>query len=216
MELNRSKAVVLVLLLFIMGANHSYGQTFSEWFSQKKTQKKYLVQQIVALELYSGYLKKGYNIASNGLETVRSFTNGEFSLHHTFISSLKAVSPAVRNNVLATEIIALQLSISKAFSGIRNNGMLNLSHQRYVQHVKGQVMEECGKDLEELLLVITSGKVEMTDDQRIERLEKVYRAMQDKSAFTQSFCNQVGLLIQQKTKEQESIIQLKNSYGIIN
>jgi hypothetical protein len=73
-------------------------------------------------------------------------------------------------------------------------------------------MEECGKDLEELLLVITSGKIEMTDDQRIERLDKVYQAMKDKSAFTQSFTSEVYLLIRQKENEQESVNQLRRYY----
>lgn len=216
MESNKSKALVFALLISIIGMNSSYGQTLSEWFSQKKTQEKYLVQQIAALELYSGYLKNGYNIASSGMEIVRSFTNGEFSLHHNFFNSLKAVNTVVKDNPVIAEIISLQFDISKGFSAIRHLELLNVSSQIYLQTVKVQVLEECGKDLEELLLVITEDKMKMTDDQRIERLEKVRRAMQDKSAFIQSFCNQVGLLIQQKLTEQKSINQLGDSYGITN
>ncbi|MBK6993318.1 MAG: hypothetical protein IPH34_16515 [Chitinophagaceae bacterium] len=38
----------------------------------KENSKKYLLQQIVALQVYIGYAKKGYNIASKGIATVRS------------------------------------------------------------------------------------------------------------------------------------------------
>lgn len=216
MELNKSKVIVLAVMILIGGASHAFGQSFSEWFRQKKTQKKYLVKQIVALNFYAGNIKKGYDIASGGLEMVRGFTSGEFNLHNTFISSLKNVSPAVRNHVKVAEIIALQIFISKAFNGIQRSDTLNRSNQNYVQDVRDKVMEECSKDLEELLLVIGSGKMEMTDDQRLERLEKVYTAMRDKSAFTQSFCNQAGILIRQRENEQQLINQIRNSYGITN
>jgi len=207
------RAWVGLVLLLLLTANAARCQTFAEWWSQKKTQRKYLVQQIAALQVYGGYLKKGYAIADQGLQTVKGFTNGEFSLHQSFISSLKAVSPAVRNHAKVAEIIAMQLAISKAFA-ISGDGFLSTSDRAYVLDVKDKVMDECGKDLEELLLVITAGKVEMSDDERLERLDKVYIAMQDKAAFTQSFCNQVNLLIQQRAGEQRSLNQLKNSYGI--
>ncbi len=207
------RCLMLSLMMLFFGGLTASAQTFAEWWSQKKTQRKYLVQQIAALQMYGGYLKKGYDIAGHGLQTVKGFTGGEFNLHKTFISSLKAVSPAVCNNAKVAEIITMQLAISHAFA-IKSNSMLSLSDQDYIKNVKEKVMEECGKDLEELLLVITAGKVEMNDDERLERLDKVYIAMQDKAAFTQSFCNQAGLLIRQRAGEQRSIDQLNNNYEI--
>ena len=189
-------------------------QTWNELFKQKETQKKYLLEQIVALKVYASYLKKGYDITSSGLQTVKDITKGEFNLHNAFISSLKTVSPAIRSHVKVAEIIAMQIEIGKAFSGLRNNSMLPLANQLYIEDVKDKVIDECLKDLEELLLVIASGKVEMTDDERIKRLDKVYGAMKDKSAFTQSFYNEINLLIRQKASEQQSINQLKKIYEI--
>ncbi len=74
------------------------------------------------------------------------------------------------------------------------------------------MLDECGKDLEELLLVITSGKVEMTEDERIKRLDNVYAAIRDKSAFTQHFTGQVQTLVSQKENEQRSINQTRRLY----
>jgi hypothetical protein len=208
-------AFTMLTALATLTATQLQAQSFAEWFSQKKTQKKYLLQQIAALQIYIGYARKGYDIASSGLNTVKDITNGEFSLHNTFISSLKAVNPAIRSNAKVAEIIALQLAINKTFNGIQT-GSLSLSNQLYFKDVKDNIRDECSKDLEELLLVITSGKVEMTDDERIKRLDKVYAAMQDKSAFTQSFCNEVSLLARQRENEQESINQINKFYGINN
>ncbi len=63
------KTILLVIatVLLFQSAN---AQTWDEWFKQKKTQKKYLVQQIAALRVYLDYLKKGYTVVHNGLNTI--------------------------------------------------------------------------------------------------------------------------------------------------
>jgi hypothetical protein len=189
-------------------------QTYAEFFRQKKTQKKYLVEQLVALKVYAGYLKKGYDIASTGLSTVKDFAKGEFNLHNSFISSLKTVSPVIRNNTKVVDIIVLQLEISKAFRNIRYGDVVSVNIVAYVDEVRAKIMDECDNGMDELLLVITSGKVEMKDDERLQRLEKIYLNMLDKSAFVQGFCNQINIISHQRTKEQQSIYQLKQLYEI--
>ena len=200
-------------MLFV-GTGQGYSQTWNELFRQKKTQKKYLLQQIAALEVYTGYLKKGYEIASSGLHTIRDLSNGEFSLHNAFITGLKKVSPVVRNNVRVAEIIEMQIAIGKAFGNVRSNVHLSLSNQLYVQDVRDNLWEECLKDLEELLLVITSGKLEMDDAQRLKRLDKIYLSMREKSSFTQHFTTEVEQLIRQKQFEKSDTEQLRRNYGI--
>lgn len=205
----------LLLFVVLLGASQlSYGQTWNEFFRQKKTQEKYLLQQIAALEVYAGYLKKGYEIVDGGLQTIRDFSKGEFSLHNTFITGLKKVSPAIRNDVRVVEIIEMQIGIGRLFSRIKVYENLSLSNQRYIRDVRENLWEESLKDLEELLMVVTAGKLEMSDDQRMKRLNKVYFSMRDKAAFAQDFAGGISLFIKQKELQQRSIEQLKNSYGI--
>lgn len=209
----RLLAFAAMTALASAAATGAQAQTFAEWFSQKKTQKKYLLGQIAALQVYIGYAKKGYDIVGSGIHTVRDIKNGEFGLHSAFFGSLKAVSPVIRNNSKVADIIVLQVAISRNFSGIKSNGYLSGGDQAYIATVREKVLADCAKDLEELLLVITSGKVEMTDDERIRRLDRVYAAMRDKSAFTQSFTGQVSTLIVQKEKEHQQNEHLKKIYG---
>lgn len=189
-------------------------QTFAEWFNQKKKQKEYLLKQIAGLQVYIDYAKKGYDIATSGIHTVRDIKNGEFGLHSAFFSSLKAVSPVIRNNSKVAEIIEMELAISKSFNGIKSHHLLSDGDRYYIGSVREKVLDECLAALEELLLVITSGKLEMTDDERIERLDQIYAGMKDKSAFTQSFTGEVLLFIGQKESEQRSINQNRRLYEI--
>lgn len=206
------KILLACLAVSLLPGLQSHAQTWKEFFKQKKTQIKYLGQQLTALQVYAGYLKQGYEIAGSGLNTIRDITSGEFNLHLGFINSLKAVNPVIAHHAQAAAVIAFQLEISKAFAGIKNSPYLSAEDQDYIGRVKTKVLKECGKDLEELLLVITSGRMEMKDNERLERLDKVYKSMKDKLAFTQSFTGQVRLLIYQRAAEQKSINQIRSLY----
>ncbi|WP_146198740.1 hypothetical protein [Pararcticibacter amylolyticus] len=203
----KSIKIIPVCCLLLLASLSLQAQTFAEWWSQKKTQKKYLIEQIAALQVYLGYAKKGYEIAGTGLSTIRDITNGEFKLHELFITELKKVSPAIRNDVRIAEIISMQLDILKTFNGLASG--FSGEHLEYVLDVKAGVINECLNDLEQLYLVITSGKAEMTDDERIKRLNQIFDAMQDKSAFTQDFYNKADLFLRLQEAEKRSTSQLR-------
>ena len=206
--------MVSVLMFCGFGFSTSYGQNWNEIFRQKKTQQKYLLQQVAALQMYTGYLKKGYELVGGGLKTIRDISNGEFGLHNAFISGLKKVSPAVRSDVRVLEIIEMQLNIGRAFGSLSSRPNLNVSIRLYIQEVRENLWKESSKDLEELLMVVTSGSVEMGEGERIERLNKVYLSMKDKLAFTQYFIGELSHYSRQKETEKRSVEQLRNSYGV--
>lgn len=210
-----SYKIICCLLLLLSAINSvAFCQTGDEIFNQKKTQIRYLLEQAAALKVYSGYLRKGYEIVGNGIHTFKDIKNGEFDLHNTFINSLEKVNPAIRNSNKIIDIIAFQVVIRKCFSAITGNTHLSATDKEHISRVKKKVNVECNTDLEELLLVITSGRVEMRDDERIKRLDKVYESMKDKSSFTQSFCNQTAMLISQREQEANEIKYVKKLYGI--
>jgi tmRNA-binding protein len=206
------KIAVALTIVVMSTISFAQAQTWNEWLRQKKTQKKYLLEQIAALQMYMGYAKKGYDIVGSGLHTIRDISNGEFSLHNSFISSLKAVNPLVRKSTKVADIIAMQIEISRAFKSNGKNSLLPVSSQLYITEVKETVMGECWNDLEELLLIITSGRIEMSDDERLERLDRIYLAMLDKSAFAQNFTAEVDMLVLQQKSELSSIERIRRFY----
>ncbi|WP_051691704.1 hypothetical protein [Pedobacter borealis] len=206
--------LIAVLLLVAAAAPKCRAQTFAEWFKQKKTQQKYLLEQIAALQVYIGYAKKGYELVGLGIEAVRDITNGEFNLHNAFVSGLKKVNPAIRADVRIAEIMALQVDILAGFNKLKGIEGLRPDQLVYISSVAGLVIAECYQELEELLLVITSGKLEMEDEERLARLDGIYQRMLDKSAFSRHFSTEMGLLLRQQHLEQESLIKLRRYYGI--
>lgn len=213
-SIKKTSIALLSFLFLTVSVTSANAQNFSEWFRQKKTQQKYLLSQIAALQVYIGYAKKGYEVVGSGLSTIRDISNGEFNLHNAFISGLKKVSPTVARDFRIPEILAYQLEIVRSFNSLRRSGKLGTEHLSYLSLVADGIIEACYNDLGELLLVITSGKLEMEDGQRMQRIAEIHERMMDRSAFSQDFCNDATLLIKQKQAEQRSIENLRRYYEI--
>lgn len=208
----------LFMILLVSKSFFSFGQTFEEWAQQKKTQKKYLLQQIAALQVYIGYVKKGYNVMNKGLTTIRNIKNGDLNLHRDFFGSLKQVNPKIKKYAKVADIIAYQLRImketNKTLQGIRETGQFTTGELDYCKTVFDNLLEECLKSIDELFLVITSGEFEMKDDERIKRINALYADMQNKYAFSSSFSEEMGLLSVQRLGEQIEINRSKILNGL--
>jgi len=200
--------------LFAFSFQPVSAQTFAEWFSQKKTQLKYLTQQIAALEQYESGVRQGYRIAQGGWGGIGNWVKGEFDLHSAYYSSLKNVNPAIRANPKADSTVSYAMLIPQQFDHLNGLAGLDQVSRDYIASVRTSVMKETDKDLSELQLVMTDGKVEMTDDERITRLDQIDARVKDKLAFVRSFCNSVRLLIVQRNNSNNDINTLKKSYGI--
>ena len=163
-------SIILFIMFFV---NRSHAQTWDEWFNQKSTQKKYLLQQIAAFEAYLSYAKKGYDIANKGISTISSLKKGELNLHQTFFGSLKIVNPKIKNAAIVADIIALQISIIQQFKRSINNckksGQFTNDEVGYIGKVYANLIIECLKDVDELISITTDGELQMKDDERIKR-----------------------------------------------
>src|SRR4051794_9257133 len=102
---------LLLLLSLLVISAVCQAQTWDEWFKQKKTQIKYLEEQIIALQVYKNDVEKGYKIVKGGLSVIHDIKNGDFHLHKDHFNSLKSVSTIIRDNSKTTGIIDLQLNI---------------------------------------------------------------------------------------------------------
>lgn len=198
-------------------AGQAQSPNWNEWFRQKKTQRKYLIQQIAALKVYLEYLKKGYDIAQKGLTTIGDIKNGTFNLDKDYFSSLKQVNPVVRNSPKVNAVLAYQHSIVKDFKKLyedsRDEEMLTPEEIRYIENVYHNMLTECEDSIDELTLITTSGEAEMKDDERLHRLDKVHEDMLEKYAFTKDFTASVRLIILNRSKEKRETQELQKSYS---
>ena len=164
------KKMLLFLLILVSIAGSLKAQTFAEWFQQKKTQKKYLLQQIAALQIYIGYAQKGYQIAKEGLTTIGGFTRGEFNLHADYFNSLKVVNPEIKHYAKVAEIIGLQVKIVQNYNStyrkLQSTDAFSNDELNYIRSAFSNLLDDCEKTLDELIAVTTDGKLETKDDSK--------------------------------------------------
>lgn len=190
-----------------------YSQTAEEWTQQKQTQKKYLLQQIAALHTYINYAKKGYDIVNKGINIVRNIKKGDFELHRDFFNSLKNVNPKISRYAKVADILTYQLRIIKltkeTIKGIREAKQFTSEELVYCSAVFDNLLAECIKTIDELMMVTANGELEMKDDERLKRIDNLYADTQDKYAFCSHFSEDMALLSMQRLGEQLEINRSK-------
>ena len=195
--------ITLALTLMSFCAN---AQTFAEWFSQGKTQKKYLLAQIEALQMYSSYLKKGYTVAKGGLGSITGSIGDEFKLHTAYYDRLKNADPRLKNNAQVKQIIGWQHDIIKQANSWQSDDMA------YIAKVKTALLNDCEAQLTELTQVV-SGGTEMSDAERLQQIETIHTAMLSNLHFATNFSSQLKRYQIQKQQEINSNYTLKRLYA---
>jgi hypothetical protein len=199
------KKVCVIALLLLIG---------SQLYSQSRAQV--IIEQIVKLETYLSWLKKGYDIANKGLNLISDIKHGDFNLHQDYFNSLMQVKSPIKNDAKIAAMIAMQvqmLASYKSYSGsFQSSGVFTSQEITYLQRVFTAVLDDVGKDITELTAVITDGQLQMKDNQRVNRIDNLYTSMTGKYEFLYSFGDQVQLQAAQRRKELQETQQLQKLY----
>ena len=177
-----------------------------------------MLKQIAALQVYIADAENGYKIVEEGVNTIGQIKNGEFTLHSLFFSSLKAVSPTVRNMAEIGEIVALQASIVEQFSRslktYRQSGSLSNNEVTTIGKVYSSIVSAGLADVTALMTLLTDDALGMTDGERIKRIQGLDADMREQWAFTKEYTGQADLLSLQRSREQGDWNTVGQLYGI--
>jgi hypothetical protein len=206
-------ACIKLTCVFLLLGVTVRAQTFSEWFRQKSTQKKYLYQQIAALQVYSGYLQKGYGIAKDGLGSIGGFIGNEYGLHSSYFTHLETVSVPVKNNPQVNEILRWQQDILKQVNQLKDQDGLTTKEAMYVSRVSNALLSACNAQLNDLQTVLADQKTKMSDEERIRQIARLHLAMQDNYRFAASFRSQLQIYVRSKQQEVQDVNNLNHLYA---
>lgn len=204
-------------LLLVVIAFSVHAQNLQEWTQQKKTQIKYLVNQIAALQIYITYVEKGYAIAKNGLNAIHNIKNRDYSLHDEYFTSLKNVNPKIKSYWKVADIIALQIKIVQAYHKQRNtipqSGQFTQDEISYCNKVFTNLLNGCTDIIDQLILLTTDGSTQMKDDERIKRIDALHADMKDKYVFVQHFTSEANVLAVQRLLDANDV---RTSRALLN
>lgn len=165
-------------------------------------------------------MKKGYELLSGGYKSVKDMTEGNFSLHKTFLDALMQVSPTVKNYKKIGEIVNLQIQLvresKKGLDRFVKSGSFSQKELNYFEKVYGNLLNMSIRNLDELTMVITADKLRMSDDERLKVVDEVFLDMQDKIAFLRNFNNSSNIVMLQRARETKDAYASKELYELKN
>ena len=174
------------------------------------------VEKLTQLKSILEDMKKGYQVISHGYTAIRDISQGNFSLHQVFLDGLLLVKPEIKNYYRVADIISSQKDILSeykyAFERFRKSDNFNEDEIRYLAAVYERLSEGSKDNLEDLLVVVTSSKLRMTDDERLQTIDRIFEDTRDKLSFLRHFNQQTALLSSQRTREKADIIHLQKQY----
>lgn len=192
--------------------------------NQARSQSEEMQQLILNIEKLAQFrkilknMKDGYEMLAKGYNTVKDLTEGNFNLHDAFLDGLLQVSPAVRNYHKVGKTIDYQIVLVREYRSslerFRRNGQFTAQELAYVDQVYENLLEQSVRNLEELTDVLTAGKMRMSDDERLENIDRIYLDMQNKVLFLRSFNNQTSLLSLQRAKEANDTESIRRLYNV--
>lgn len=163
------------------------------------------VEKLAQLKKILSNMKKGYEIVSNGYNTIKDISKGNFNLHDAFLNALLQVSPTVKKYKRVADIITCQSQIIKeyksTFKRFKASNLFNVSETNYMEDVYKNLFNKSLQNLDELTIVITAGKLRMSDDERIAAIDRIYNEISDKLVFLRSFNNEGNVLAVQRCRE---------------
>ncbi|WP_347052276.1 hypothetical protein [Flavobacterium olei] len=202
-----------ILLVFAV-----LGLSVCQLQAQQAKQRRMLLLQIAALRTYSDYAAKGYKTVKSGLNFISDAKKGELSLHSDYFTSLSAVNPKVKNYGRVAEIAMLQLEILKTyktvFRNLQEDDLFYGSEMDYIERTFTRLLQSCDESLDTLLLITASTKLEMRDDERMERIDKLYEAASEDYAFCRKFSGEIQLLALSKAREKNDVKQAGKLLGL--
>lgn len=159
----------------------------------------------------------GYKVLHKGYTTIKDISEGNFSLHKTFLDALLQVSPGVRKYKRIADIINYQVRLVKeykaAFNEFKNGNAFTPEEIEYLGKVYANLFQESMESLDELMVVITSGKLRMSDDERLQAIDRIYASLEDQFSFLKEFNSNTAMLALQRKSEKADINMSKKLRG---
>lgn len=208
-------SICLCLAALLTGAGRLQAQGI---FNQNGSQTKLQIQQIAALKAYAGYLEKGYKVVRDGTKLIGDAKNGEFNLHKDYFGSLKTVNPAVSGDDKVDAIRQMGEAIPRLRAQALQEATASLlfSDEELAgfRRLLAGLGEQAVKDREELELVITSGMLALTDDERLARINHLYESISGTYATQRRWNKTIHLMVGTRNRTSKDLQLLRELYGL--
>ena len=204
------KTTVVLIFLMSLSTLKSFGQ------SDEIQQLLLNWEKLQQFEEILNNMYVGYKILDKGYTTIKSISEGNYSLHQLFLDGLMAVNPSVRNYKRIPYIIDYQKLLvteyKNAYGRFKQDKNFSPQEIEYMVNVYNFLFQASLRNIDDLVMIITATKLRMSDDERMRAIDRIFYDMQSKVIFLRGFSTQ--LLAIQRARAANDIRTLNHIYGL--
>lgn len=175
-------------------------------------------QKLAGLKSMLSQMYKGYEIVNNGYNSVKGVAQGNFSLHQAFLDGLWIVSPTVRKYPRCADIISDQAALiseyKSAYSTFKQDKHFNPDEISYMMDVYNNLVSRSLQNLDEFSMVMTDSKLRMSDEERLQSIDRMYATGHEQLVFLRQFNEHTQTLAIARAREVNDKQTLQKLYGI--
>ena len=207
----RKYITITLLALFI-------GSGLSAQVSETK-QLSADIEKLVQLKLILDNMIKGYSILSKGYNTISDISKGNFNLHKEYLDALWTVSAAIANDKRITLILVNQSKVVTEYATAWKMiaaSQLSATDLSIIRSQYLQLLDQSVSAIEELYMIIHSGKLRMSDAERLAAIGVIDGDMTATLKEVRNLTENVLALNAGKSQAQQDTKNLKAIYGTKN
>ena len=203
----------IILFLFCVSPTiSSYGQAY------EAEQLLLNWEKLQTLEQMLDNMYTGYKIIDQGYTKIKNIAEGNYSLHQLFIDGLLAVNPSVRNYKRIPFIIQYQQALiqeyKRAYERFQNDPHFSPEEIQYLYNVYSFLFKASVKNLDDLIMIITATKMRMSDEERMQSIDRIFFDMENKLRFLRTFNSSTQMLAIQRARETNDLQSVRSLYGL--
>lgn len=145
--------------------------------AQELQQLKLNLEKLAQFKMMLGEMKKGYQTMQNGYNSVRDATRGNYDIHKTYLDGLFNVSAVVKNTPAIQSLFSNQRVVlseyRKALQQFRSTALFNPAELAEMDATYSMVIKNISANLDHVMLVLTPGRLRMSDGERIAAIEQI-------------------------------------------
>ncbi|HXH99303.1 MAG TPA: hypothetical protein VNI52_03475 [Sphingobacteriaceae bacterium] len=152
------------------------------------------------------------------LSEISGWTERQKELYSKYYTDLWKVKAAISYYQRIKEITVKQLFLveeyKKAWSLARQDKNFNASELDYMYTIYSGILKESAKNLDQILLVVNSYKIQMSDAKRLELINEAANRIDQNYSDLRDFNTQNILMSLQRSKGQKQLQEVQRLYGI--
>jgi hypothetical protein len=138
-----------------------------------------------------------------------------YSQYYSELGQIKSyISYYQRIKNLTVKQAALISEYQSAWSLLHNDQHFSALELNHMQQVYTGILDASAKNLDQIMLVINPGKTQMSDEQRLELINKAGDQLDGNYRDLKQFNSQNEMLSLERGKDANEVATLKNYYGI--